>query len=96
MSILKRPLITEKMTAASEKLKQYGFVVAKDADKTSIKKAIESLYGVNVVTISTMRYAGKSVTRFTKRGASSGSKPSFKKAVVTLKEGQSINFFENV
>jgi large subunit ribosomal protein L23 len=96
MSILKKPLITEKYTAISEKLNKYGFVVAKTASKDEIKKAVESMYGVKVTGINTMVYQGKSKTRFTKRGVFSGRKASFKKAVVTLEEGQKIDFFQNI
>lgn len=96
MDILKKPLITEKSTRLSEKLNQYGFVVDKNATKPEIKKAIEKLYDVSVVDISTAVYAGKSKSRFTKKGLFSGRKASFKKAFVTLKEGQKIDFFANV
>ncbi|GAB1449499.1 MAG: 50S ribosomal protein L23 [Bacteroidetes bacterium] len=96
MSILKKPLITEKFTAISEKLNKYGFVVAKTASKVEIKKAVESMYSVNVTNINTMVYQGKNKSRFTKRGFFSGRKPSYKKAVVTLAEGQKIDFFQNI
>lgn len=96
MSILKKPLITEKSTRLSEKLNQYGFVVAKDASKPEIKEAIEKMYGVSVTNISTAIYAGKTKSRFTKRGYFSGRRPAFKKAIVTLKEGQKIDFFANI
>jgi large subunit ribosomal protein L23 len=96
MSVLKKPIITEKMTAITDKLKQYGFVVEQTAKKPEIKSAIEKMYGVNVVTISTLIHAGKAKSRMTRKGVSSGRKPSYKKAIVTLKEGQSIDFFENV
>jgi len=96
MSILKRPLITEKSTRQSEKLNQYGFEVAKTASKPEIKKAIEKMYSVNVVDISTMVYAGKTKARMTKKGMFVGRQPSSKKAIVTLKEGQKIDFFANV
>jgi large subunit ribosomal protein L23 len=96
MSILKKPLITEKSTRISEKLNQYGFVVAKDATKPEIKEAIEKMYGVSVANISTAIYAGKTKSRFTKRGIFNGRRPSYKKAIVTLKEGQKIDFFANI
>lgn len=96
MSVLKKPLITEKSTRISEKLNQYGFVVEKEASKPEIKKAIEEMYGVNVTNISTAIYAGKSKSRFTKRGLFAGRRPAFKKAIVTLKEGQKIDFFANI
>lgn len=96
MSILKKPLITEKSTRLSEKLNQYGFVVDKKATKPEIKTAIEKMYAVNVVNISTAVYAGKTKSRYTKKGFFSGSRPSYKKAFVTLREGQKIDFFANV
>ena len=96
MSVLKKPLITEKSTRLGEKLNQYGFVVEKTATKPEIKKAIENMYGVSVTNISTAIYAGKSKSRFTKRGLFAGRRPAYKKAIVTLKEGQKIDFFANV
>ncbi len=96
MSVLQKPLVTEKFTAISEKLNKVSFIVAKTATKTEIKEAVESVYNVNVTNVNTMVYAGKSKARFTKRGYFSGRKPSFKKAVVTLQEGQKIDFFANI
>jgi large subunit ribosomal protein L23 len=96
MTILKKPLVTEKFTAISDKLNKVSFIVAKTATKTEIKKAVEETYSVNVTNVNTMIYAGKSKARFTKRGYFSGSKPSFKKAVITLQEGQKIDFFQNI
>lgn len=96
MSILKKPLITEKSTRLSEKLNQYGFMVEKTATKPEIKKAVEKMYEVSVVDISTAIYGGKSKTRSTKKGIFSGKRASFKKAIVTIKEGQKIDFFANV
>ncbi len=96
MSILKKPLITEKSTGLSEKLSQFGFLVDKNATKPQIIKAIEAMYAVNVTGISTMNYAGKAKSRFTKKGLFEGRKPAFKKAIVTLKEGQAIDFFQNI
>ncbi len=96
MSILKKPLITEKYSRISEKLNQFAFVVEKKATKPEITKEIEKLYSVNVTGISTMVYAGKTKSRSTKRGQFIGRKPAFKKAIVTLQEGQKIDFFQNV
>jgi large subunit ribosomal protein L23 len=96
MSILKKPLITEKSTHLSEKLNQFGFVVAIDATKPQIKTAVEKMYNVNVVNISTAVYMGKAKSRLTKRGQFSGRRSSFKKAFITLKEGQKIDFFANI
>ena len=96
MSVLKKPLITEKSTTSGEKLGHVGFLVDKDSTKPEIKKAVEDMYKVNVTGISTMIYAGKTKSRMTKKGTFSGRKPAFKKAFVTLKEGQKIDFFQNV
>ena len=99
MSILKKPLVTEKMTALGEEnrsQKQYGFVVDKSATKPDIRAAIEDLYDVDVVSIRTMIYAGKKRARYTKSGIISGKSPNFKKAIVTLKEGQEIDFYKNI
>ncbi|MFX3625895.1 MAG: 50S ribosomal protein L23 [bacterium] len=95
-SILKKPLITEKSQLATDKHQKYGFVVEKKATKTEIKAEIEKLYGVSVQTVNTMVYAGKAKSKYTKRGVFSGRTPAYKKAFVTLQEGESIDFFENV
>lgn len=96
MSVLKKPLVTEKFNRLGEKLKQFSFVVDKKATKTEIKSAIEHMYSVNIIGVNTMIYAGKAKSKFTKRGHFSGRKPSFKKAIVKLQEGQIIDFFQNV
>jgi large subunit ribosomal protein L23 len=96
MSILRKPLITEKSTGLSEKLIQFGFLVDPSASKPQIIKAIETMYAVEVTGISTMNYAGKAKSRFTKKGLFEGRKPKFKKAIVTLKDGQTIDFFQNI
>jgi large subunit ribosomal protein L23 len=93
--ILKRPLVTEKVSALNES-GVYGFVVDKTANKVEIKKAIEQLYGVTVEGIRTMRYQGKSKTRQTKSKIIAGRTPSFKKAYVKVKEGDVIDFYSGV
>ncbi len=95
MSILKKPLVTEKVSALNEKGK-YGFVVEFNANKVEIKKAVEKQYGVNVEHVNTMKVMGKKKTRFTKAGVLSGRKPSYKKAIVTLASGDVIDFYSNV
>ncbi|HEY3404329.1 MAG TPA: 50S ribosomal protein L23 [Ohtaekwangia sp.] len=95
MSILKQPLVTEKVSALNEKGK-YGFIVAADANKVEIKKAVEKQYGVNVEKVNTMNVMGKKKTRYTKTGILSGRRPSYKKAVVTLAQGEVIDFYSNV
>ena len=96
MDILIKPVITEKMTGISDKLHQYGFMVDKNANKIQIKKAIEEMYSVNVTAVNTLRYSGKNKSRYTKKGFVSGSKNAFKKAIVTLSEGQTIDFYSNI
>ncbi|MCR4849182.1 MAG: 50S ribosomal protein L23 [Bacteroidales bacterium] len=96
MIIIKKPVITEKMTAISEKLNRYAFIVDKRANKLQIKKAVEELYGVKVAAVNTMNYEGKSKSRYTKSGVISGKASDTKKAIVTLAEGESIDFFSNI
>lgn len=95
MSILKRPLVTEKMSSLNEKGK-YGFIVDGDANKVEIKNAVEKTYGVNVEKVNTMNVMGKFKTRYTKAGVLSGRKPNYKKAIVTVAEGEVIDFYSNV
>jgi len=96
MDIILKPVVTEKMNLKGESLRQYGFVVDKRANKVQIKKAVEELYGVTVESVNTMRYAGKQKSRFTKTGLISGKKNTLKKAVVTLREGETIDFYSNI
>ena len=95
MSILKKPLVTEKVSALNEKGK-YGFIVDADANKVEIKKAVEKQYGVNVEKVNTINVMGKMKTRYTKTGILSGRKPNYKKAIVTLATGEVIDFYSNV
>ena len=96
MNILIKPIVTEKMTAQGEDFNRYGFMVAKDANKLQIKKAVEELYNVKVAEVNTMRYPGKRKQRFTKSGISVGKTSAYKKAVVTLAEGEEIDFYSNI
>ena len=96
MIIIKKPVITEKMTAISEKLNRYAFIVDTRANKIQIKKAVEDLYGVKVVSVNTMNYEGKSKSRYTKSGVITGKASDTKKAIVTLAEGETIDFFSNI
>ncbi|MEN8119085.1 MAG: 50S ribosomal protein L23 [Bacteroidota bacterium] len=96
MDILQKPIITEKMTIQGEKLNRFGFIVAESANKIQIKKAVEELYNVTVEAVNTMRYAGKSKSRHTKTGVQRGKTNSFKKAIVTLQEGDTIDFYSNI
>lgn len=92
MDVLIKPLISEKVTSLNEK-GVYGFVVDKDANKVQIKKAIEKLYNVNVVSVNTLRTAGKVKNRYTKRNFLTGRTPSVKKAFVKVAEGEVIDFY---
>jgi large subunit ribosomal protein L23 len=95
MSILQRPLVTEKVSSLNEKGK-YGFIVNGEANKVEIKSAVEKMYGVNVKSVNTINVLGKFKSRFTKAGVLSGRKASYKKAIVTLAEGEVIDFYSNV
>lgn len=96
MGIIIRPIITEKMTAQGEKMNRYGFIVDKRANKLQIKKAVKELYGVEPDEVNTMNYSGKNKSRFTKSGVLSGKTNSFKKAIVTLAKGETIDFYSNI
>lgn len=94
--VIIKPIITEKMTGISEKLNRYGFIVDRTCNKVEVRKAVEELYGVTVTDVNTMNYIGKKSVRMTNKSFTSGRKNFFKKAVVTLKEGDSIDFFSNI
>lgn len=96
MGVIIKPVITEKMSAQSEKLNKYAFLVAVDANKVEIKKAVEKMYGVTVKDVNTANYLGKSKSRFTKTGVVSGSTPNFKKATVTVAPNETIDFYSNI
>lgn len=95
-TIIKKPILTEKMSALTDKGNRFGFIVDLDANKLQIKKAVEETYGVTVTDVNTMRYMGKSTSRYTKKGFSFGRKNHYKKAVVTVKQGDTIDFFSNI
>jgi len=96
MNILLKPIVTEKMTSQGDKFNRYGFIVAKSANKIEIKQAVEELYGVTDESVNTMRYGGKVKSRYTKSGVMIGKSPATKKAVVTLAEGNTIDFYSNI
>lgn len=97
MGILIKPILTEKQTEVTEKYpNRFGFRVNPSANKAQIKEAVEKTYGVKVVKVNTLNYAGKNKSRFTKSGVISGKTSAYKKAIVTLKEGQVIDFFSNI
>ncbi len=91
--VLVRPVITEKVNSQMEKNGRYTFVVGKAANKLEIKKAVEEFYGVKVADVNTAVVPAKNKTRYTKSGFLSGRKPSYKKAIVTLVSGESIDLF---
>lgn len=94
-NVLVRPLLTEKLTDLQEKKNQFSFEVVRAANKIEIKKAVETKYGVSVVAVNTSFKAGKSKVQFTKKGIMSGKKADIKKAIVTLKSGDIIDFLKN-
>lgn len=96
MAYIIKPIVTEKMTGITEKLNKFGFIVRPEANKLQIKAEVEALYNVNVVSVNTMKYAGKSKARYTRAGLVRGRTNAFKKAIVTLKEGETIDFYSNI
>lgn len=97
MSIIIKPLVTEKMTAITDKAgNRFGFIVRPDANKLEIKSEIETLYNVTVVSVNTMKFAGKNKSRYTRAGIIKGRTNAFKKAIVTLKDGDTIDFYSNI
>ena len=96
MEILKKPILTEKASALTEKLNRFSFKVDHRANKLQIKSAIEQMYGVSIVAINTMVVSGKSKNRHTKAGFVTGRTPKYKKAIVTMKEGEVIDFYSNI
>lgn len=96
MAIIIKPIVTEKMTQLGEKLNRYGFKVQKNANKIEIKQAVEAMYNVTVTDVNTLIVAPKVKNRFTKSGVISGKKAAYKKAIVTVKEGEQIDFYSNI
>ena len=97
MAFIIKPLVTEKMTNITEKRpNRFGFIVRPEANKLEIKKEVEDLYHVTVEDVNTLRYAGKRSSRYTKAGLVKGHKNAFKKAIVTLKDGETIDFYSNI
>ena len=97
MGVIIKPIFTEKQTEITDKFEnRYGFIVVPGANKVDIKNEIEQLYNVRVERVNTMQYDGKQKSRYTKSGVVTGKSPSFKKAIVTLKEGDVIDLFSNI
>jgi large subunit ribosomal protein L23 len=94
--VLIKPILTEKANAQQEKLRRYAFRVNRRANKLEIKKAVEDFYGVTVVDVNTSVVPGKSKTRFTKAGYIKGQKQAYKKALVTVSEGETIDLYSTI
>ena len=96
MSVLIKPIITEKMTADSELRNRYGFFVDPEANKIQIKEAVEAAYGVSVKKVRTMRVGPKRKSRYTKTGVQHGKTNAQKKAIIDVAEGDIIDFYSNL
>ncbi|MEM6764797.1 MAG: 50S ribosomal protein L23 [Bacteroidota bacterium] len=98
MSVLKKPIITEKLTLLQDRknLPQYGFMVDLKATKKEIKKEVERVYEVQVESVNTLIVRGKRRMRYTKKGIVKGKSSNYKKAIVTLKEGSEIDFYKHI
>lgn len=95
MSVLIKPLVSEKMSSMNEHGK-YGFVVDKKANKVQIKQEVEKTYGVNVESVNTMVHPGRSKSRYTKSGMIQGKTPSYKKAIIKVADGEIIDFYSGI
>lgn len=97
MAYIVKPLVTEKMTAITEKQNNvFGFIVRPQANKLQIKAEVETRYNVNVISVRTMIYAGKNKSRYTRSGLIKGRTNAYKKALVVLNEGETIDFYSNI
>ncbi len=94
--VLVKPILTEKANLQQDKLRRYAFKVNRKANKLEIKKAVETFYGVTVTDVNTAVAPGKNKTRQTKAGLVQGMKASYKKAFVTVAEGESIDLYANM
>ncbi len=94
--VLIKPILTEKANAQQEKLRRYAFRVDRKANKLEIKKAVEMFYGISVVDVNTTVVPAKAKARSTKAGIIQGRKPAYKKAIVTVGEGESIDLYANI
>ena len=96
MELFKKPLLTEKATQLTDKLNRYTFKVDHRANKLQIKEAVEKMFGVNIVAVNTQKYVGKLKSRNTKAGMVSGRAATYKKAIITLKDGEVIDFYNTI
>jgi large subunit ribosomal protein L23 len=94
--VLVKPIVTEKSNKLTDKGRTYAFRVGRKANKLEIKKAVEAFYGVTVTDVNTVVVPGKAKSRFTKAGFISGVKPAYKKAYVTVAEGETIDLYANI
>ena len=94
--VLVKPILTEKANAQQDKLRRFAFKVARKANKLEIKKAIEEFYGVTVTDVNTAVIPGKNKTRYTKAGFVKGQKPAYKKAFITVAEGETIDLYGSI
>lgn len=94
--VLIKPILTEKANSQQESLRRYAFKVARKSNKLEIKKAVEEFYGVNVIDVNTSVVPGKNKTRYTKKGFVQGQKQAYKKALVTVAEGETIDLYSNI
>ena len=95
-TILIKPVVSEKAELLSEDRAQYTFVVDKSANKIQIRQAVEERYGVSVARVNTAIIPGKTKNRSTKSGIIRGRVPAFKKAIVTLTEGETIDLYNEL
>ncbi|WP_333695777.1 50S ribosomal protein L23 [Flavobacterium sp.] len=96
MSIIIKPIITEKITKQGELDNRYGFVVDKKANKIQIKNAVEAAFGVTIVAVNTMNVRPDRSVKYTKSGMISAKTNAYKKAVVQVQEGETIDFYNNI
>ena len=96
MGYIIKPLISEKMNTETEKRGRYGFIVRPEANKLQIKAEVEEKYNVKVLAVNTCIYSGKNKSRYTRSGLIKGRSNPYKKAIVTLGEGESIDFYSNI
>ena len=96
MGIIVKPIVTEKMTQLGDKLNRYGFRVQKGANKIEIKQAVEKMYEVTVTDVNTLIVAPKKKSRNTKSGVVKGKTTPYKKAIITVKAGETIDFYSNI
>lgn len=96
MEIIKKPILTEKASLLTETLNRYAFKVDHRANKIQIKNAVEEMFGVTVVSVNTSVVAGKAKSRYTKAGFVSGRSPKYKKAIITVKDGETIDFYSTL